>query len=103
MNINNFNSKKEPMKIKSRKITYIVAMQWMAFVVAIVAFLFFVASYLGFVKYEPKFVIPNLVALYGLLIGITGLLKSSKDRLSLYYIFLSIWIFVIVNYIAFKF
>ncbi len=85
------------------KNTYIVIMQWMAFAVAVIAFLFFVAFYLGMVHYDLKFVIPNLIAVYGVLIGVVGLLRGEKDRLSIFYIFMAICIFIIVNFVWFKF
>ncbi len=87
----------------SRKKTYIVIMQWMAFVVAVVAFLFFVSFYMGFVSFDPKLVLSNLVAVYGLLIGGISVLRGARDRLAVFYIFISIWILVVVNFIAIKF
>ncbi len=100
---------------KNRKIWIL---QWMAFIMAIIAFLFLAFVYFGYTSVKPKFVIPILVAIYGMIIGIIGLLKQrmyanknnmvhqinrTRHNLYLFYIMMSICILIIVVYNILKF
>ncbi len=116
----------EWMKRKHLNNIWILILQWSAFGVAVVAFLFFILFHLKMTDLSPKFVLPILVAFYGIIIGILGIIKqkeedegsliskeykkkvlddrlcNAKKSICFFYLMISVCILVIVGFVAYK-